>query len=310
MRYRGLILMIPLLLLAARAFAKEDSIKIITVYRDDFTRESLKPRVTIMNTDSVPLHVYKTTKYADNVKSWYMEATERLYDAYILRAELKGYETTYETISIQKEDRKRKVKELSGLLMQRSVTQLKEVAVEASKVLMVYKGDTIIYDATAFNLADGSMLDGLIRALPGATIENGKISVNGQHVSRLLINGRDFFRGDAKIALENLPAYYVQRIKSYHEISAERRMQEGDSVRVDPMKDALVMLNLNATWQRDGQQMQRLHMEHRIETSFACLLCGIRVIQDSISLETSITLMIRGTPIKKDDGATRRYPKE
>ena len=175
MRYRGLILMIPLLLLAARAFAKEDSIKIITVYRDDFTRESLKPRVTIMNTDSVPLHVYKTTKYADNVKSWYMEATERLYDAYILRAELKGYETTYETISIQKEDRKRKVKELSGLLMQRSVTQLKEVAVEASKVLMVYKGDTIIYDATAFNLADGSMLDGLIRALPGATIENGKI---------------------------------------------------------------------------------------------------------------------------------------
>ena len=241
MRYRGLILMIPLLLLAARAFAKEDSIKIITVYRDDFTRESLKPRVTIMNTDSVPLHVYMTTKYADNVKSWYMEATERLYDAYILKAELKGYETTYETISIQKEDRKRKVKELSGLLMQRSVTQLKEVAVEASKVLMVYKGDTIIYDATAFNLADGSMLDGLIRALPGATIENGKISVNGQHVSRLLINGRDFFRGDAKIALENLPAYYVQRIKSYHEISAERRMQEGDSVRVDPMKDALVM---------------------------------------------------------------------
>ena len=133
MRYRGLILMIPLLLLAARAFAKEDSIKIITVYRDDFTRESLKPRVTIMNTDSVPLHVYMTTKYADNVKSWYMEATERLYDAYILKAELKGYETTYETISIQKEDRKRKVKELLGLLMQRSVTQLKEVAVEASK---------------------------------------------------------------------------------------------------------------------------------------------------------------------------------
>lgn len=239
MKFYNLIFVLVLLLLPARAFAEGDSITIVMVYRDDFSRESLRPRVTVMDTDSIVLHVYKDSSYNDYLKCWFTMARERVRDSYIVKAELKGYETSYETVTIRKEDRD--FKEVTGLLMHRSATQLDEVAVEASKVLMINKGDTVIYNVTAFNLADGSMLDGLIRALPGATIEKGRISLNGQYVSKLLVNGRNFFHGDARIALENLPAYYVDRIKSYHEISPERRFLEGDSVKVDPLKDALVM---------------------------------------------------------------------
>lgn len=94
--------------------------------------------------------------------------------------------------------------------------KLDEVTVTASKVKMVMKGDTLVYDATAFRMADGSMLDGLIRALPGAELnDNGQISVNGKFVSELLVNGREFFKGDPKVALANLPAYTVKNIKVY-----------------------------------------------------------------------------------------------
>ena len=60
---------------------------------------------------------------------------------------------------------------------------LNEVVVKATKVKMYYKGDTLVYDADAFKLPDGSMLDALIRQLPGVTMnDGGEIFVNGRRV--------------------------------------------------------------------------------------------------------------------------------
>ncbi len=94
--------------------------------------------------------------------------------------------------------------------------RLDEVTVTATRVKMIMKGDTIEYDATAFQLPDGSMLDDLIRALPGAALDDyGRISVNGKFVESLLLNGQDFFKGDPQVALQNLPAYTVKNIQVY-----------------------------------------------------------------------------------------------
>ncbi len=95
--------------------------------------------------------------------------------------------------------------------------ELNEVTVTASRVKMVVKGDTIVYNADAFSLAQGSMLDGLIDQLPGAELKSdGRIYINGKFVSELLVNGDNFFKGDPKIALENQPAYMVKDIRVYH----------------------------------------------------------------------------------------------
>ena len=80
---------------------------------------------------------------------------------------------------------------------------------------MVMRGDTLVYDAAAFELANGSMLDALVAQLPGAELKNGQIKVNGKHIESLMINGEDFFAGTPKVALENLPAYTVKNIKVY-----------------------------------------------------------------------------------------------
>ncbi len=124
------------------------------------------------------------------------------------------------------------------LLRPQREIELQEVTVTATRIKMVMKGDTIEYDATAFQLQEGSMLDGLISMLPGATLDNnGRISVNGRFVSELLVNGRKFFSGDPQIALRNLPAYTVKKVQVYQKTPEEMR----DVKNRDRSDDPLVM---------------------------------------------------------------------
>lgn len=93
---------------------------------------------------------------------------------------------------------------------------LDEVTVKATKIKMVMKGDTIVYDATAFRLPEGSMLDALIAELPGVSLSReGRITINGKFVKELMVNGRKFFSGNPQVALQNLPSYSVKDVKVY-----------------------------------------------------------------------------------------------
>ena len=137
----------------------------------------------------------------------------------IIYVTAEGYYPTYKKVS--RPGAKEFSIELSPIMMNRvpfyKPKQLEEVTVTASKLKMVMKGDTIVYNADAFALAQGSMLDGLISQLPGVELKgNGQIFVNGKFVNELLVNGENFFKGDQKIALENLPAYMVNDVQVYH----------------------------------------------------------------------------------------------
>ena len=114
---------------------------------------------------------------------------------------------------------KRKVIELQEVLLPRKKVRninLKEVEVKASKVMFYHKGDTLVYNADAFVLAQGSMLDALITQLPGVELKgNGEILVNGRRIEALLLNGKDLFNGKKGLMLDNLPAYTVKDIAVY-----------------------------------------------------------------------------------------------
>ena len=154
----------------------------------------------------------------------------------LVHAWKEGYDDVWQRVSIGKETEvevptieMRKMRELN----------LNEVVVKATKIKMVMKGDTVVYDASAFNLSEGSMLDALVQQMPGATLENGVIKVNGRTISSLLVDGRDFFNGDASKALENLPAYTVDKIKVYDKAGRESRFQGVD------MGDKELVLDVN-----------------------------------------------------------------
>lgn len=102
---------------------------------------------------------------------------------------------------------------------------LNGVTITATKVKFYNRGDTLIYDADAFQTAEGSMLDALIKQLPGVELDdNGQIFVNGKKVESLLLNGEKFFDGNNQIMLENLPAYMVKDVKTYERLGIESQL--------------------------------------------------------------------------------------
>ena len=133
---------------------------------------------------------------------------------YLIRTSCIGYKTVYTPFEV-KYKRQGDIW-LKRIDMKRESKVLNEVTVTGTKIKMVLRGDTVVYNADAFNLAEGSMLDALIRQLPGAELnKDGEIKVNGKKIDNLLVDGRDFFEGDPKAALENLPAYTVNKIKVF-----------------------------------------------------------------------------------------------
>ncbi len=175
--------------------------------------------VEIMNEDSVVVATTTTvgkkgeTKEHDWFGGTFMVNLKTL-GKYIAKFSCVGYETKY--VNFQLKYRRELAVGLDDVLLQKEEIMLDEVTVKATKVKMVFHGDTIIYNADAFHLAEGSMLDELIRRLPGAELSsNGTITINGKRVSTLLVNGKDFFTGDPKLALKNLPAYTVNKVKVY-----------------------------------------------------------------------------------------------
>lgn len=129
-----------------------------------------------------------------------------------------GFDTLSVVIPLQF-GRRETEKELEPIKLHRTAHKMKEVTVTASKVKFYYRGDTLVYNADAFLLAEGSMLDALIEQLPGVELKpNGQIFVNGRMVDNILLNGKDFFTSDRKLLLENLGAYTVKELKVYDKL--------------------------------------------------------------------------------------------
>lgn len=171
---------------------------------------------------------------------------------YIIRVSKDGYETACTDFVIHsKRERHVAVKDIR---IMRSVMSLPEVDVVATKIKMVYKGDTLVYNADAFRVAEGSMLDALIAMLPGASIDaNGQISVNGLPIESLLVNGQDFFNGSPKLALQNLPAYSVSKIKIYNREGPTSRMMGRDMGDSDHVMDVRLKKEYATGYMANGE---------------------------------------------------------
>ena len=141
---------------------------------------------------------------------------------YIFRISHVGFKTTYVDYQLERIGRREHERGLPTFYLAPQSTMLQEVVVTASKVKFYYRGDTLIYNADAFILAEGSMLDALIGQLPGVELKrDGRIYHNGKFVDDLLLNGKQFFSRDRKLMLENLPAYTVKDIAIYNKQTDE-----------------------------------------------------------------------------------------
>ncbi len=184
----------------------------------------------------------------------------------MIEASADGYETMY--YPLEQEKIKGRVESLTmPIMMIRAAKVLSEVTVTASKVKFYNKGDTIVYNADAFVLAEGTMLDGLLRQMPGVELkDDGRIFVNGEYVEELLLNGKDFFKGNNKVMLENIGAYTVKNVEVYRkQKDIDRVLGKGFGEKSLAMDVKLkkeynqgMMLNAEAGYGSDDRYLGRL----------------------------------------------------
>ncbi|MBO3699865.1 carboxypeptidase-like regulatory domain-containing protein [Roseivirga sp. E12] len=100
-----------------------------------------------------------------------------------------------------------------GIVLSSDVTQLGDVEV-VSEMPVLIQGDTITYKADVFTQGNERKLEDVLEDLPGFEVdEDGGVKIQGKDVSKVLVDGKEFFEGDTKLATKNLPANVVDKVQ-------------------------------------------------------------------------------------------------
>lgn len=94
------------------------------------------------------------------------------------------------------------------------------------------KGDTIVYNADSFKSGTERKLEDVLKKLPGVEVNaDGEIEVEGKKVTKLMVEGKDFFDGDTKLGVKNIPADAIDKIqvlRNFNDVSALKGLENGD----------------------------------------------------------------------------------
>ncbi len=114
--------------------------------------------------------------------------------------------------------------DLGDIIMAESSTLLKEVLVQAEIPPIVVRKDTLEFNAASFKTLPTALVEDLLKKLPGVSVDaDGNIAVNGRAVNKILVDGKEFFGNDPKIATRNLPADAISKVQVMNDPEALRR---------------------------------------------------------------------------------------
>ena len=126
---------------------------------------------------------------------------------------------------------------------------LSEATVTAEAPQVTVSGDTLGYNASAYRTPEGAMLEELVKKVPGAEVDDdGNVKINGKEVKKLLVDGKEFFGGDVKTGLQNLPVDMVEKIKAYDRQSDNARITGIDDGEEETVLDLTVKKGMNQGW--------------------------------------------------------------
>ncbi len=119
-----------------------------------------------------------------------------------------GFEPYRETL------KRKEIMEVGNIQMEIQDNTLGEVMVTSTRAPITLKKDTLEFNAASFNTRQDANLEDLMKKLPGVEIDSdGSITINGKPVSRILVNGEEFFGDDPQIATKNLPKEIINKIQ-------------------------------------------------------------------------------------------------
>jgi hypothetical protein len=144
---------------------------------------------------------------------------------YILKFTSIGYKPVARTVRLGEKNI-----DLGSVEMSSDAIMLKGTIVEGHAAKVVVKEDTFQYNASAYKLPEGSVIEELVKKLPGAEVgDDGTIKINGKEVKKILVDGKEFMTGDTKTAMKNIPTSIIEKVKAYD--------QQSDLARVTGIDD-------------------------------------------------------------------------
>ena len=203
------ILMMLLLLVSIASFAQERLVSGAIIDRD--TKDPIEQvTVQLLKTDST----YVTGAISNEKGLFHLNAPEN--GKYLLKITSVGYKPTVKRVVIEQD----KNLALGNVVVGADAIMLKGAVVTAMAQKVTLKEDTFVYNSAAYRTPEGSVVEELVKRLPGAEVsDDGTIKINGKEVKKILVDGKEFMTGDTKTALKNLPTSIIDKIKAYDEKS-------------------------------------------------------------------------------------------
>ena len=138
---------------------------------------------------------------------------------------------------------------LGKIMLKSDAIMLKEAVVTAEAPQVTVSGDTLGYNASAYRTSEGAALEELVKKIPGAEVDDeGNVKLNGKEIKKLLVDGKEFFGGDVKTGLQNLPANMVDKINAYDRQSDNARITGIDDGEEEAVLDIKVKKGMNQGW--------------------------------------------------------------
>lgn len=166
--------------------------------------------------------------------------------SYLVRFSYTGYEEALRYITINDHN---ETADLGIVSMKTEENTLAAAIVYGRAARMQQVGDTTQFNASAYRTPTGSTVEALVKQLPGVSVsDDGTIRWNGKTVKQFLVNGKDFFKGDTKTVMKNLPTDIVGKIKAYDKKSdyaQQTGIDDGEEVTV---LDISTKQALNDSW--------------------------------------------------------------
>ena len=118
-----------------------------------------------------------------------------------------------------------------SVILNADATQLADIEIVREMPVSI-KGDTIIYNADSFKTGTERKLGDVLKNLPGVTVnKDGEVEVEGKKVQKLMVDGKDFFDGDTKLGVKNIPADAIDKVqvlRNYNEVGALKGLENNE----------------------------------------------------------------------------------
>ncbi len=139
---------------------------------------------------------------------------------FLLQVAYMGYQTTYRAIEVNTN-----TTNLGAIVLQPKTLTLGTTEITGEHIPILIKKDTVEYNAGAYKTKPGAVAEDLLKKLPGVSVDrNGNIKAMGEDVGNVLVDGKEFFSSDPKVATKNLPADAINKVQVYNKKSDEAEL--------------------------------------------------------------------------------------